>query len=155
MKIPEINTVCYIGAGSMGCYNSLLAALVGYRVALYDISQETLDQVNDRQRQFGDSIVAAGLCRQENIDQALTLVTLHRDLESIADSIDLVSESITEELDIKRDTHAHLDRVFPAETIITTNTHIMRLIPLPLKGFFIWTECNKFRLPCCNNSLIN
>jgi len=122
MKIPEINTVCYIGAGSMGCYNSLLAALVGYRVALYDISQETLDQVNDRQRQFGDSIVAAGLCRQENIDQALTLVTLHRDLESIADSIDLVSESITEELDIKRDTHAHLDRVFPAETIITTNT---------------------------------
>jgi enoyl-CoA hydratase/3-hydroxyacyl-CoA dehydrogenase len=122
MKIPEINSVCYIGAGSMGCYNSLLAALVGYRVALYDISQETLEQVDARQRQFGDSIVAAGLCLQEHIDQALTLVTLHRDLESITESIDLVSESITEELDIKRETHAYLDRVFPAKTIITTNT---------------------------------
>ena len=122
MKIPEINSVCYIGAGSMGCYNSLLAALVGYRVALYDISQQTLDQVNARQREFGDSIVAAGLCLQEHIDQALTLVTLHSELEPIAQSIDLVSESITEELDIKRDTHAHLDRVFPANTIITTNT---------------------------------
>lgn len=122
MKIPEINSVCYIGAGSMGCYNSLLAALVGYRVALYDISQETLDQVNARQREFGASIVAAGLCLQEHIDQALSLVTVHSDLESIAQSIDLVSESITEELDIKRDTHAHLDRVFPANTLITTNT---------------------------------
>ena len=122
MKIPEINSVCYVGAGSMGCYNSLLAALVGYRVALYDISQQTLDQVNARQREFGDSIVAAGLCLQEHIDQALTLVTLHSALEPIAQSIDLVSESITEELDIKRDTHAHLDRVFPANTIITTNT---------------------------------
>jgi|CoawatStandDraft_6_1074263.scaffolds.fasta_scaffold00034_3 3-hydroxybutyryl-CoA dehydrogenase len=122
LKIPEINTVCYIGAGSMGCYNSLLAALVGYRVALYDISQETLDQVNARQRQFGDAIVAAGLCQQEHIEQALTLVTLHSDLETIADSIDLVSESITEELDIKRETHAHLDSVFPAKTLITTNT---------------------------------
>jgi len=122
MKIPEINSVCYIGAGSMGCYNSLLAALVGYRVALYDISQETLNQVNARQRQFGDSIVAAGLCLQEHIDQALSLVTVHSDLEPIAASIDLVSESITEELDIKRDTHAYLDSVFPAKTIITTNT---------------------------------
>jgi 3-hydroxybutyryl-CoA dehydrogenase len=56
------------------------------------------------------------------MDQALTLVTLHRDLESITESIDLVSESITEELDIKRETHAYLDRVFPAKTIITTNT---------------------------------
>jgi enoyl-CoA hydratase/3-hydroxyacyl-CoA dehydrogenase len=125
MKIPEINTVCFIGAGSMGCYNSLLAALAGYRVALYDISQETLDQVDARQRQFGDSIVVAGLCLQQHIDQALTLVTLHSELESIADSIDLVSESITEQLDIKRDTHAYLDSVFPPQTIITTNTSIL------------------------------
>ena len=122
MKISEINNVCYIGAGSMGCYNSLLSALVGYNVALYDLSQETLDQVTARQREIGATIVAAGLCLQEHIDQALTRVTLHSELESIVDNVDLVSESITEQLDLKRDAHAYLDGIFPPHTIITTNT---------------------------------
>ncbi len=41
MSITEIKKVCFVGAGTMGCYNSLITSLAGYRVALYDISEQT------------------------------------------------------------------------------------------------------------------
>jgi hypothetical protein len=46
--IEEIGTVCFVGAGTMGCSNALVAAVSGYNVELYDISAETLKQVPQR-----------------------------------------------------------------------------------------------------------
>lgn len=44
MPIDEIKKVCFVGAGTMGCYNSLITALAGYQVALYDISEQDLEK---------------------------------------------------------------------------------------------------------------
>ena len=37
MTIEEIQTVCFIGAGNMGCFNAIKAAISGYDVVMYDI----------------------------------------------------------------------------------------------------------------------
>ena len=42
MTIEEIQTVCYVGAGTMGCYNSIAAAISGYDVVLCDVDEATL-----------------------------------------------------------------------------------------------------------------
>ena len=34
MKIAEINKVCFVGAGTMGCANAVVAGLAGYKVCL-------------------------------------------------------------------------------------------------------------------------
>jgi 3-hydroxybutyryl-CoA dehydrogenase len=122
MKIAEINTVCYVGAGTMGCYNSIAAAISGYDVVLYDVSAETLQQVPQRHAEMAAFLVGGGYCSQDAIPAALQRVTLTTDLREATAHADLISESVFERLDIKRDTHRQLDEVCPPHTILTTNS---------------------------------
>ena len=45
MTIEEVKTVLYIGAGTMGSANSLVAAIAGYEVILHDAREENLFQL--------------------------------------------------------------------------------------------------------------
>jgi enoyl-CoA hydratase/3-hydroxyacyl-CoA dehydrogenase len=122
MSTREIQTVCFVGAGTMGCYNALIAAVSGYDVVLYDVVQNSLDQVAARHSEFGDLFLAAGYCSQNDIDGALARISTTTDLTEATANADLVSESVFEQLDLKRDIHRQLDQVCPPETIITTNS---------------------------------
>ena len=64
MTAHEIKTVCFVGSGTMGCYNSLIAALAGYQVVLYDVSAQNLAATNLKYSQLahGDVFVAAYGC---------------------------------------------------------------------------------------------
>ena len=62
MTIKEIETVCYVGAGTMGCYNSIAAAISGYEVVLYDVDEATLQQVPDRHAEMAAFLVGGGYC---------------------------------------------------------------------------------------------
>ena len=53
MRISEIKKVCFVGAGTMGCYNSLLAGIAGYDTVVYDISEEALKGVPAGQEMMG------------------------------------------------------------------------------------------------------
>lgn len=48
MPIDEIQNICFVGAGTMGCFNSLVCAVAGYDVTLYDVSEDTLNRVSKR-----------------------------------------------------------------------------------------------------------
>lgn len=127
MTVPEINTVCYVGAGTMGCYNSLAAALSGYRVVLFDMSEATLEQVGRRHQEFAAMLVGGGYCAQEDVPAALQRVSLATDLAEAVAGADLVSESVFERLDVKRDIHRQLDELCSDATIITTNSSILQV----------------------------
>lgn len=127
MKIAEINTVCYVGAGTMGCYNSIAAAISGYDVVLYDVSEETLQQVPERHKEMAGFLVGGGYCSEDAIPAALQRVTLTADLREATAHADLISESVFERLDIKRDTHRQLDEVCPPHTILTTNSSALQV----------------------------
>jgi enoyl-CoA hydratase/3-hydroxyacyl-CoA dehydrogenase len=122
MTIAEIKTVCYVGAGTMGCYNALAAAVSGYNVVLHDVSQATLQQVPQRHAELADFLVGGGYCSREDIPAALERVTLEPDLHLATANADLVSESVPERLDVKRETHRLLDEACPPHTILTTNS---------------------------------
>ena len=49
-------------------------------------------------------------------------MTLAADLHEAIANADLVSESVFEDLDLKRDVHRALDQAAPSHTILTTNT---------------------------------
>jgi 3-hydroxyacyl-CoA dehydrogenase len=122
MTIAEIKTVCYVGAGTMGCYNALAAAISGYNVVLHDVDQATLQQVPQRHAELADFLVGGGYCSREDIPAALERVTLEPDLRLATANADLVSESVPERLDVKRETHRLLDEACPPHTILTTNS---------------------------------
>jgi 3-hydroxybutyryl-CoA dehydrogenase len=120
--IEEIEKVCYIGAGTMGCANSLVAAISGYNVAIYDVSQDALDQVAASQIEMGAYLVSIGFCSANELTASAERIACVNDLiEAVADA-DLVSESVIEDVDVKREVHAQLDKICPSKTILTTNT---------------------------------
>lgn len=122
MTISEIHTVCYVGAGTMGCYNSIAAAVSGYEVVLHDVDEATLGQVPRRHAEMAAFLVGGGYCAKDAIPAALGRVSLVADLAEATAGADLVSESVFERLDIKRETHRQLDEVCPPRTILTTNS---------------------------------
>jgi 3-hydroxybutyryl-CoA dehydrogenase len=122
VPIDDIRTVCFVGAGTMGCFNALMAALGGYDVIVYDLKQDSLDQVHGRQQEIADLLVANGLIPAESVPDALGRVQTTPDLTIATAEADLVSESVFERLDLKRQIHAQLDQVCPPATILTTNT---------------------------------
>ena len=120
--IEEIETVCFVGAGTMGCISSLVAAISGYKVELYDISEENLKQVPKRYKEFAPFLVGGGYCTPAEFGAAFDRISVGSDLVKATANADLVSESVTESLELKRKIHQKLDEVCPAKTILTTNT---------------------------------
>jgi 3-hydroxybutyryl-CoA dehydrogenase len=122
MTIAEIRTVCFVGAGTMGCYNAIVAAISGYDVVLHDMDDAILEQVPQRQAEMAAFLVGGGYCTQEGVAAAVQRVSWTSDLRKATADADLVSESVFERLDIKRETHRRLDEVCPPRTILTTNS---------------------------------
>jgi enoyl-CoA hydratase/3-hydroxyacyl-CoA dehydrogenase len=122
MKIPEIQTVCFVGAGTMGCFNALIAAVAGYRAVIYDVSTDALGQVPQSLNEMAGFLIDQGFFSADTMPDALARIEINPDLsEAVADA-ELVSESVSERLEIKRDVHRILDKLCYADTLITTNT---------------------------------
>jgi len=122
MGISEIKKVCFVGAGTMGCYNSLLAGIAGYDAVLYDISEEALKGDAHGQEQLGDFLTTRGIFDQQSIIKGRQQVRLEADPREAVKNADLFSESVFEKLDLKRQIHAQFDELCPPGTILTTNT---------------------------------
>jgi len=120
--IEEIKTVCFVGAGTMGCSNALVAAISGYNVELYDISEETLRQVPDRFKEFAPFLIGGGYCTPAQLGAAFPRISAGTDLAKAIANADLVSESVYESVELKREIHQKLDEICPERTILTTNT---------------------------------
>jgi 3-hydroxybutyryl-CoA dehydrogenase len=120
--LPEIREVCFVGAGTMGCYNALAAAISGYSVVLYDASDESLAAIPQRQKETAAMLVGAGWCSEQDIEAALERTRVVSDLEDACTAASLVNESVFEDLDLKRTVHAELDRLCSPDTILTSNS---------------------------------
>lgn len=122
MQIEEIKTVCFVGAGQMGCFNSLLAGIAGYDARVYDSSSEALNSLRHRQQQM-----LAYLVEQEVVDSVTGEKGIHNvrtvvDPAEAAAGADLLSESVPERLELKLAAHHQFDALCPPKTIFSTNT---------------------------------
>jgi 3-hydroxybutyryl-CoA dehydrogenase len=127
MPIEEIKKVCFVGAGTMGCFNSLVTAIAGYEVSLYDVSQEALDMSEERQRAWEEVLIEREFTTAEAIEEGLTRITCTTDAAEAAANADLLSESVFEQVDLKRKTHEKFEKLLPHHAIMTTNTSTILL----------------------------
>jgi len=119
--------VCFVGAGTMGCYNALITARAGYDVVLYDLSQEALEKVPARQAAWGTRLIEEGVVEPSSLEAALSRVALTTDPRTAARDADLLSESVFERLALKREIHRQFDSLLPPHAIMTTNTSTLLL----------------------------
>jgi 3-hydroxybutyryl-CoA dehydrogenase len=110
----KINNVCILGAGTLGTRIALQAALSGFQVAVYDINAEAF---------VASKKVMAKILRSLTLtDEIIAKINFTTDpAEAVADA-DIISESVTEELPLKRQVWAQFSALAPSKTIFTTNT---------------------------------
>jgi 3-hydroxyacyl-CoA dehydrogenase len=122
MPIDEVKKVCVIGAGTMGSRISLICAVHGYDTTVYDVSEEAIQRAPARHKEMAVRMIELGGRSQSEIDAGLTHLTFTTDPEKAAGNADLISESVFEQVELKRKVHAQFDQLCPPHTIFTTNT---------------------------------
>jgi enoyl-CoA hydratase / 3-hydroxyacyl-CoA dehydrogenase len=127
MTMDEIKKVVFIGGGTLGSFNSLVAATAGYQVTVYDNSTEALAALPGRHQAWGEILMEKWLMPREKINAGLNRLRMTNDPVEAAADADLLSESVFERLELKRQTHHLFDELCPPKTIMTTNTSTLLL----------------------------
>lgn len=116
-----IKTVGVVGAGTMGAGIAQAAALAGYGVILYDVSQDLLEKAVDHIYALVDKGVALGKVEQEAAAAAREAFRLTTALHDLAGA-ELIVEAIPEKLALKQEIFSRLDALAARETILASNT---------------------------------
>lgn len=122
----------------MGCFNSLMAAFAGYQAVLFDVSKEVLDGSAVQLREMASFLASQGFFYVDDIPGAIERVSLCDDLAAAVADAQLISESVSENIQIKRQVHSELDVLCAPATIITTNTS--NLLVSDIEGVFKYGE---------------
>jgi 3-hydroxybutyryl-CoA dehydrogenase len=122
MKAEEIRRVLIAGAGTMGQSIGTSCVTSGFSVVLYDVKDEFLKKAKENITSKIDKITASGAIAKEAADSMKKNITTTTDIAAAGADIDLVSESIPEDPNIKGEFFGKLDKVCPERTIFTTNT---------------------------------
>jgi 3-hydroxybutyryl-CoA dehydrogenase len=110
-----------VGAGLMGSGIAQVAAVAGWQVVMRDVGEDALARGSAAIEKSLDRFVDKGKLDAADRDAALERITTTTDLESAADA-DVVVEAVFENLDVKRDVFATLDRVCKEGVLLATNT---------------------------------
>ncbi len=118
---PPLPTVMVVGAGLMGSGIAQVAAQAGHRVLLRDVDDEALGRGLSAIRSSYDRFVAKGKLGADEATAALGRITTTTDLDAAAEAA-IVIEAVFEQVDVKREVFAALDRVCADEAVLATNT---------------------------------
>ncbi|KLU61158.1 putative 3-hydroxybutyryl-CoA dehydrogenase [Peptococcaceae bacterium CEB3] len=122
MKVEDIKRISVVGAGNMGHQIAISAALAGYRVSVTDISSGMLSQAENFAKKYLQERVEKGKLSQDSADRALANLTFSLSLEEAVSDADYVIEAAVEQLDVKRQLFADIDRLAPSHAILGTNS---------------------------------
>ena len=117
----EFKQVGVVGLGTMGAGIAQVSVQSGFETVGREVSGELGEKARERIAHFLGRAVDKERMSADERDAALARLTTTTDLADFADC-DLVIEAVLEELPLKRETFAELDRVTRPEAILATNT---------------------------------
>ena len=121
-----VRKVGVIGAGTMGGGISMNFANVGIPVTIVEREQAALDRGLKVIRANYERSARRGKLTADQIEQRMALLTGSLDLADLADA-DLVIEAIFENMTIKKETFAKLDKVARPGAILASNTSYLNV----------------------------
>lgn len=116
-----INKVGVIGAGTMGGGISMNFLSAGIPVTIVEMKQDALDRGTGIMRKNYEASAAKGRIKPEQVDGAMNLLTPSLNLEDLADC-DLIIEAVFEDMAVKKDVFAKLDKIAKPGAILASNT---------------------------------
>jgi 3-hydroxyacyl-CoA dehydrogenase len=117
----EIRSAAVVGAGTMGGGIAMNYANAGIPVLLKEVTQEALDRGLATIRKNYQSSVSKGKMTAEQCERTLALITPTLTYAGF-EKVDIVTEAVFENMELKKSTFADLGRVARPECILATNT---------------------------------
>jgi 3-hydroxybutyryl-CoA dehydrogenase len=128
----EIAKVGVVGCGTMGSGICEVVARAGVPVAFVEVSDERVEAGLARIRSSLERAVDRGKIEPSDRDDLLARISGDTSYDTLADA-DLIVEAVPEDLQLKQETFAELDRVCKPEAIIATNTSSLPVIDLAVR----------------------
>jgi 3-hydroxyacyl-CoA dehydrogenase len=120
-RAATVSTVAIVGAGTMGGGIAMACANAGMQVRLTDASQVGLDAGLATIRKNYDVSVKRGRFTPEMVEQRIASIRPQLGYDGFGDA-DLIIEAVFENLALKQEIAAALDRVATPSCVIATNT---------------------------------
>src|SRR5213594_3391685 len=117
----EIKTAAVVGAGTMGGGIAMTFANVGIPVSVVEISREPLERGLAVVRKNYEATASKGRLTAADVDKRMGLIRPTTDFAAVADA-DIVIEAVFEEMAVKKDVFAKLDKICKADAVLATNT---------------------------------
>lgn len=114
--------ILVVGAGAMGSQIAMGCALAGHHTTVTDLSTDALDRARTQLHARLDRDVTKGRRSQDDVDAAFSRLAFGTDLDAAAADADFIIEAAVEDLGIKREVFARLDKAAPPHAILTTNS---------------------------------
>jgi 3-hydroxybutyryl-CoA dehydrogenase len=125
MKIEDIKRILILGSGTMGLQMGIQSAIHGYHARIFIRNPAKNDLVWGDIQKRTDLIVGEGIVSREEADQMLSRIYTTNDPADAAKEVDLLSESVPENVSLKKELFAKFNELCPNHTIFTTNTSLL------------------------------
>src|SRR3990170_1679166 len=129
-KIPDvppdtptlaIKKAAVLGAGTMGGGIAMNFASVGIPVTVVEVNREALDRGLGVVRKNYEATASKGRLTTADVEKRMGLITGTTDFNAIADA-DIVVEAVFEEMPIKKEVFAKIDKICKTDAVLATNT---------------------------------
>jgi len=118
----EIKNVTILGAGVLGSQIAWQTAWQGFNVVVYNRSEKGLERAKQNHESFGELFKKDRGASESEIDSTHNRLTYTTDLAEAVMDADITSESVPEDLEIKKELYRKLATLAPEKTILTTNS---------------------------------
>ncbi|MCZ6520318.1 MAG: 3-hydroxyacyl-CoA dehydrogenase, partial [Bacteroidetes bacterium] len=118
----KIKNVTIAGGGTLGSQIAWQTAFHGFNVTVYDAFDKGLEASKNFHKQFAELFKSTRGVSQDEIDKTMSRLSYVTNLAEAVKDADLISESIPENLDIKKSFYRELSKVAPEKTIFTSNS---------------------------------
>jgi len=125
-----IHKTAVVGAGIMGRGIALIYALNGFRVLLFDCAPKALEEAGNRIENDLALLLTEGLATESQVRQTRSNILFTDSLPAAVSDADFVTEAVPEQLPLKRQVFAELEKLVRDDTILASNTSTLPLADL-------------------------
>jgi len=122
-----VRTIAVIGGGIMGCGIAHVSAMAGFTTVLNDVSDELLEKARGQIRRDLQKSAEIGKIESNAIEETLSRLNLQSNLEHAVNNADLIIEAVPEQIELKLDLFARLDRICASDVIFASNTSALSI----------------------------
>jgi 3-hydroxyacyl-CoA dehydrogenase len=152
-KPRPVTSGAVVGAGTMGGGIAMCFANAGIPVTIVETSRDLLQKGLDRVAANYRTTVSRGGLGADEMERRMGLITGATELEAVA-SADVVIEAVFEEMGVKKQVFADLDRLARANAVLATNTSTLDVDeiaratarPQQVLGMHFFSPANVMRL---------